>query len=344
MLEDINNVAKIANELAKDAIVNLEAVGKGRNNRLFKVTTAENSYALKFHLHLPHDPRDRQDTEITALRFLRDNGIKEVPRVFAVDRDNGCSLMEWVDGETVAEPGKSDIDAVIALIKRLHALGATPEAARLPTASAACLSAGMLEMQIRQRLDRLEAGNGDSRHTDLDLFIREEFSPLLENITANAKKRYFKAGLDFNSEIPEICRVLSPSDFGFHNCLRRSDNELIFLDFEYFGWDDPVKMACDFLHHPGMNIASYPKIRERFINGVKEIFSSDPTLTFRFQQLYPLYGLCWCMIVLNEFTPDGWQRRELAAGMASDKLTVLKRQLEKARELLRSLDEEQLAP
>src|ERR1700680_1391707 len=45
------------------------------------------------------------------------------------------------------------------------------------------------------------------------------------------------AGLAFDAELPQEWRSLVPSDFGFHNSLRRPDGSLAFLDFEYFGWD-----------------------------------------------------------------------------------------------------------
>ena len=50
---------------------------------------------------------------------------------------------------------------------------------------------------------------------------------------------------------PQRLRVLSPSDFGFHNALRRPDGTIVFVDFEYFGWDDPAKMMADAMLHPG---------------------------------------------------------------------------------------------
>ena len=54
------------------------------------------------------------------------------------------------------------------------------------------------------------------------------------------------------AELPVEQRTLSPSDFGFHNALRRPDGRVVFLDLEYFGWDDPAKMISDFLLHPAL--------------------------------------------------------------------------------------------
>ena len=51
-------------------------------------------------------------------------------------------------------------------------------------------------------------------------------------------------------------RSLSPSDFGFHNALLEADGRLTFVDFEYFGWDDPVKIVADVMLHPGMGLSA----------------------------------------------------------------------------------------
>ena len=32
----------------------------------------------------------------------------------------------------------------------------------------------------------------------------------------------------------------------FTNIIKQNNNNLIFLDFEYFGWDDPLKLISDF--------------------------------------------------------------------------------------------------
>ena len=40
-----------------------------------------------------------------------------------------------------------------------------------------------------------------------------------------------------------------------------------------------------------------------------EIFSQDLELRQRFRAAWPAYALRWALIMLNEFRPDGWQKR-----------------------------------
>ena len=93
-----------------------------------------------------------------------------------------------------------------------------------------------------------------NREPDLAQFLQQEFIPFRKTAEEWCRDFCHSHGFDPSNEIPTNARTLSPSDFGFHNTLRRPDGELAFLDFEYFGWDDPAKTITDFLLHPGMQL------------------------------------------------------------------------------------------
>ena len=109
---------------------------------------------------------------------------------------------------------------------------------------------------------------------------------------------------------------------------------MAFLDFEYFGWDDPVKLTADILLHPGRPLE--PTRRRRFRQAATRLYGGDPAFAGRLSAYLPLFGLRWVLILLNEFIPERWQRRVLAGetGSWSD---VKARQLAHAREFLASL-------
>jgi hypothetical protein len=144
------------------------------------------------------------------------------------------------------------------------------------------------------------------------------------------------AGLDFRATLPQEKRSLVPSDFGFHNALRRADGTLGFVDFEYFGWDDPVKLTADVLHHPGTPLGSLQ--RDRFRSASLAIYGADASFGARLAALYPLFGLRWALIVLNEFLPDRWRLR-VAAGETESWAQAKTRQLARARDLLAQTQE-----
>jgi hypothetical protein len=77
-------------------------------------------------------------------------------------------------------------------------------------------------------------------------------------------------------------------------------SEMVYVcDFEYFGWDDPVKMVADFYWHPGMNLRDNQKNEWLLI--AKKTFKKDPKFKERLDTMLPFYGLKWCLIILNIF-------------------------------------------
>ena len=132
-------------------------------------------------------------------------------------------------------------------------------------------------------------------------------------------------------------RILSPSDFGFHNALRGSDGRILFLDLEYFGWDDPAKLIGDFILHPAMNLSN--ELKTNWIEGSERLFGSDAIV--RVKVMWPLLGLCWCLMLLNVYRRDIWTRRVLAqSSIGSERNQIQDRQLRQSRKLLIELNEQ----
>ena len=82
------------------------------------------------------------------------------------------------------------------------------------------------------------------------------------------------------------------------------------MDFEYFGWDDPVKLTADFIWHPS-NIKNKDILKKWKENMIK-LFSNDKEFEIRLNASLPLYGIRWIVIILNEFLPEYSTRRKLA--------------------------------
>ena len=106
-------------------------------------------------------------------------------------------------------------------------------------------------------------------------------------------------------------QAFSPSDFGFHNAIIKDSGEIVFIDFEYFGRDDPVKLIADFIWHPGMKLNKSQKVD--WLKGAISIFDDDPDILSRYKSAWPMYGLRWALIALNEFLKDGWKKRTHAS-------------------------------
>lgn len=307
----------------------ITAIQGGGNNRLYRVESEDGrAFALKTYMRQDGDSRDRMGAEWGGLDFLFRHGVTCVPRPIAAHRTDNAALYGWVDGTRVTDPGEADIDAAIAFTVALKRLTVMPRAARLPLASEACLSARELNVQIDRRLERLRALD----EPELQRFLTGEVMPARKLAVTNLRTGYVGARLNLDAELAIQHRTLSPSDFGFHNALRTADG-VVFLDFEYFGWDDPVKLVADFLHHPGMALDA--AARRRFLAGARRAFADDPNFGLRLALMYPLYGLRWVCILLNEFLPERWKRRAYAG--AADRDVAQQRQLLKARAKLNDL-------
>jgi hypothetical protein len=333
--EDLAQAADVASALVGGAVELKRIVGGGRNSRIWRVVSGTDVFALKQYPPRRDDPRDRLSTEVGALRLMESQHLNTVPRVVGVDDQRGYALLTWIDGHDVVEIGNGDIDAAVEFLEAIHDLRAVSGSAMQPLAAEACLSGREIVRQIEERLIRLRGAPAKER--ELVDFLEHSFEPRFARWSVCARDLAFKAGLDFDGELPQEWRSLVPSDFGFHNSLRRSDGSLAFVDFEYFGWDDPVKMTADILLHPGRTLP--PVQCDRFRQAATRLYGGDDqAFAQRLVAYLPLFGCRWVLIMLNEFIPDLWRRRILAgnSGSWSEAKT---RQLGKARDFLAALPE-----
>jgi hypothetical protein len=314
------------------APVNLSRIlASGRNSRIYRVCSGERVFALKQYPSRRDDPRDRLSTEVGALRLMELCSVNDIPRVVGVDPQHGYALLTWIDGSQVGEVNDADIDAALGFLEAIHGLRREPDVSDQPQAAEACLAGAEIERQIEARLDLLKAVPSEPELID---FIGNSFATEFQRWRTKARSLARAAGLDFAVDLPQEWRSLVPADFGFHNSLRRSDGSLAFVDFEYFGWDDPVKLTADILLHPGRPLS--PRHRVRFREGAVCLYGEDPLFERRLAAYLPLFALRWVLILLNEFLPERWQRRVLAGDTASWSDAKV-RQLNSARGFLASL-------
>lgn len=313
------NFYKTAEYLAGRPVDQLMPCRNGRNSRVYKVVCGHDTFALKSYPPKAADPRDRFATETRALKFYEANCNAHTPRLLAVDIPRGIALMEWIDGCLIGMPDADDIDQAVDFIARTHAAenrgGDTFGLAAEP-----CLCGADLDRHLVLRLEKLSSA---ARYEpELDYFLVHELAHALATARKNA------CGAAFSMRLPRHKQSLIPADFGFHNAIKTAGGAMYFIDFEYFGWDDPVRLAADFLLHPGMALDE--ENQNRFRRGMIDIFQADGEFERRLLYLSPLYGIRWALILLNEFLPERWQAR-VFAGEANSWEKIKAEQIEKAR-------------
>ena len=240
------------------------------------------------------------------------------------------SLFKWIDGYKVKELCNRDIRVSLTFVKALVSVSKTTNYHAFDLASAACISGKMIEEQILNRFQKIS--NVAFLHPNLKIFLEKKMAISIEEMLNFAKKNW--PG-EFSSILPRGNQLLSPSDFGFHNVIK-SKKGLRFIDFEYFGWDDPVKLTSDFLLHPAMNLTK--KQKKLWVDNMISTFSSDKFFNQRLKMSYSLYGLCWCLIQLNVFI-TGKDVKDQTTKESSETKKNQMEQLEKSKKLLKSLNQ-----
>jgi len=319
--------------LYAEEFVEAQPVLGHRNNRVYRVESAAGKrYALKIYPDLLVDPRPRLESEITACKLLGKLG--RTPNLISYDQHLNIALFKWIDGAPPNLVNKGDVDQALRFVNALHDLSSQTDA-RFPVASEACLSGRQLFWQLQVRIQALEK----SSNLELQSFLEHTIKPLWQELSNLSAIKWPKS--TFDRDLSREKQTLSLSDFGFHNAVRSQDGKLTFIDLEYFGLDDPVKLIADFLWHPAMDLGGEEK--EYWLSSALKIFRRDPQLRERFRVSWPLYGLRWALIMLNEFRTDGLQKRAHAdRDVEGDFERIKSEQLEKSRLLCEKIQKADL--
>lgn len=275
----------VAAQLLDQKVTSAEPVTGGRNADVWRVRCAAGDFALKHYRQA--DGNVRRRVECAALDFLANNGVENIPRVCAASAEPDVVLLTWLDGTPVDPIEPSHMSSCVDFIRELGRLSRRHSAGSLPLAKEACLSGVEIVRQIEARLRRLEQEEEPGK--GVSMFLADELRPFLAAVRGPAEA--------WKDELPTQYRMLSPSDFGCHNAVVRPDGGLGFFDFEYFGWDDPVKLMADFILHPGMSLRE-DHSRE-FIRLASPLFAGDQGFSDRYRAFLPLYRIRWSLIVLN---------------------------------------------
>lgn len=313
----------------------------GANNRVYRLDAGNATYLLKEYFQHPQDLRDRVTAEFLFSEFAWKNGVRSLPKPFAYVKNDTVKsgLYEYIDGRKlkVGEIDEKRVKEALDFFLQINSMRSNAESSKLPAASEACFSIREHLDCVEKRISRLSKIQINSDiDFEADKFIKNNLLPewlaCRDFIIESCKSK----NIEISSMIAPACRCISPSDFGFHNALLAGDGLLRFIDFEYAGWDDPVKTCCDFFCQPQLPVN--PDNIKWFTGGVANAFPEYHSLTEKVSILFPLYQIKWCCIMLNEFLPVSASRRVFAEKEDISERKI--RQLFKAGETLKKLKKE----
>lgn len=328
---------EIIAKLLKQPVKSIKRIGQGRNSRVYLADCQKSErYAIKFYPAGNHGTHNRLQTEYSALTFLWKHGIRRIPEPVIANPSYHCAAYRHLEGIPIQidSINNKDVQETVEFLVELNRLCSAEGSQDLPPAADACFSDQELLENIEARADKLRSVPDISQnHHKLLEFLATEFNPKLDVLRDYLKRRAKDRSEPLSLPLDRKFQTFSPSDFGFHNAIRQPNGTIAFLDFEYFGWDDPAKTVCDFLLHPAMELRMESK--QIFLSTFLEAFSSHDRLTQRAKRLYPLYCLKWCMILLNGFLPDYLRQRDLNMTV-SDFQEI---QLGKSRKMLKNTED-----
>ena len=332
LLGDINesDCCRLIQELSLGIPISCKAYQGGGNSSVWRAEIRNSlPLAIKFY-HNDLNRKDRREVEAFALNFMSQYGVENIPKIVSTDKALDATLFGHIDAKNINKLDENKVGAILNFIEKLKVAKENSKTNH-PLASAACLSGEDVVEQVNSRLFNLK--DACLVNPDLDVFISGSFIPFFQLLIIWAKVKWpnkggFRKPLDVNKQI------LTPSDLGVHNMMEDNEGNIYFIDFEYFGLDDPVKTTSDFLWHP-KNKINIRLGKMWVINMVNLLSWNDPNFRKRLAVSWPLYGLCWCLIMLNEFHEINWQARMQAKGLSkSENSKIRLEQLTKSAELL----------
>ena len=306
--------------LPEKNIVSIEKLEGRANSEIHKIYADKKIYISK--LYPQSGKHNRLLAEYSSLELLKDLAIPYIQTAVTFDDSLGVAVYDYIEGEKISNSDGDSVQQMLLLLNALESKEVKDRFFGFNLASNACLSGVDIENQIKGRLKNLEAAI--EVHAELNSFIYNRFMPAFNKLLVWSKKRWPNS---FMKDLTYRDLVLSPSDFGFHNAIKDSTGKLFFHDFEYFGWDDPVKLISDVTHHAAFELTEEQE--QLWVNGCLKIYGGS--ILNRYRAAWPLYGLVWCLIVLNEYNDIFWGRRIKAiASLKNKRERLLLTQLNKA--------------
>lgn len=320
-------------------ILSLEPANAGGNNRIYRLQTSEGVFAVKQYFRSERDQRDRLTSEYRFLQYANEIAVDFVPRAYACDHEIGLALYGYVDGKHIGaeELARQHVEQAAAFFCALNHSAARQKAADLPGGSEACFSVAEHLDLVNRRIGRLpEALISLPDEEGETVEFLDELQRYWINLAGTIRQAAEKLGQLDQMLDPQHCCV-SPSDFGFHNALVQADGKIKFIDFEYAGIDDPAKMVGDFFAQLAVPVPV--KFYEAFVRQCMQVFPEPEKLIARAGLLRPVYKIKWCCIAMNVFLPEHMARRKFADRHLDERI-LRKNQLNKARQILKTLQQE----
>lgn len=321
---DDNPLFRIVKTKLNEDVRSLSTISSGPKRVAYKVETNKNTYFVKSYALRKSDPRKPWLNEFLSLKFLKQLGFDNIPSPILFDDSEKISIFSHIKGVHFAseEITENHLDQALQFFVALqdHRKNAEHD---IPMASEACFSVKEYIEHNDERLQKLSR----SKNKMLNAFLYNDLIPTWKDIKERVVVEAKQNQVNLTSVLPMDKRILSPSDVGFHNILKEAGSgRLMFIDFEYFGFDDPLKMMCDFMLEPAVPL---PKsLKDKWVREFIQAFHLTNDDKVRQKLLYPILSFKWCLIVLNIFLNEDEDQKLLNTQFFKSKAMLVQLQTE----------------
>ena len=263
----------------------------GVNSGVYLVERASERWVLKLYgaKRGVADPL-RLQREVAMYRHVEQIGIQCAPKLVSYNEEIQASLLTFAEGKAtpVQGAGNSWHIAAIDFVTAIQSGTTAMTSGTFPRGADSCQSV----MDHLINVDRRIEGVGPYVFAAAEEFHYDQIVPTWHAIRKWANTR-------ITDEWPELVpQMVSPGDLGPHNSVVSGPGAFVFLDFEYAGWDDPVKFLCDLEFQPSNHVSETQMARWGLeVRSYKEeIFFHE-----RYRCMRPVHAVKWASIVLNPF-------------------------------------------
>ena len=276
----------------------LERLSGGINNNVFTCTSNDKNWVIKGYPHLNTHGTDRMQAEVEFLEYSSRVAKGFTPTLIKVDTLRRCTVMEHVSGSTYSEgvsPDREEIQAALSFVNRLN---------RNPALARNMIRQDAAEgfLSLRQHMENVTARVNSMGVEHLPSSFKKQSGEIIDKLRSNSEKVAFSLEKKIESgkiedTISHDEQCISPSDFGFHNAIR-THSGVVFIDFEFAGWDDPAKFCVDFTLQQRNPVNLNP------INVASILFPDKlESMESRINSMQDILLLKWLCIILSIFNP-----------------------------------------
>jgi len=314
------------------------------SHRVYKCKGNDGNFYLMKYYHRPDPTSDvNLVNEYNSSLFMWNHGINQIPEPVNIDVNTRISIYRFINGSRLdpKDVGEEQIGQLVDFLSALHDLSKVEDSAEMTPAGESFFSLDQLFAEIDNKIESLKSYDESNPYgIELKCFIESNLMKGLESLKSDASMLYESYDLSDSDLILYEWTTLSPSDFGFHNALLDDDGKLFFLDFEFFGRDDPVKVVSDFILRPEADLNK--KLYFAFLRRIIPIYQKEErTFKERLESIFPLIAVKTLLLPLADFEPENFNKRKQK--LSDEKINeIMKKQLQKAEDLVGTIQEHQV--